>query len=48
LQPSRKPGVGAGNAVKPLSGASIEAALAMVGRLETFPDARALITPFAG
>ena len=36
------------NAVKPLSEASVEAALATIGRLETLPDARALITPFAG
>ncbi|HEY1260139.1 MAG TPA: MmgE/PrpD family protein [Stellaceae bacterium] len=36
------------NAGKPLSDASIDTTLAMISRLETLPDARALITPFAG
>jgi 2-methylcitrate dehydratase PrpD len=38
----------AGNAARPLSDASIDAALAAIGRLETLPDARELMTPFAG
>jgi 2-methylcitrate dehydratase PrpD len=36
------------NAVRPLSGASVDAALAAIGRLETLPDARELMAPFAG
>jgi hypothetical protein len=36
------------NAARPLSDASIDAALAAIGRLETLPDARELMTPFAG
>jgi hypothetical protein len=35
------------NAAQALSDASVDAALAAVGRLETVPDARAM-TPFAG
>ena len=35
------------NAVRPLSDASVDAALAAIGRLETLPDARELIAPFA-
>jgi 2-methylcitrate dehydratase PrpD len=35
------------NAVRPLSDASIDAALATIGRLETIGDARELLTPFA-
>ncbi len=38
----------AGNFVHPLAGASIDAVLATIERLETLPDARALLTPFAG
>ena len=34
------------NAVRPLSGPSVDAALAAIGRLETLADARQLITPF--
>jgi 2-methylcitrate dehydratase PrpD len=36
------------NALQPLSDASIDAVLATIRRLETLPDARVLITPFAG
>ena len=36
------------NAARPLSDASVDAILAAVGRLETLPDARALMTPFTG
>ncbi len=36
------------NAVQKLSDASVDALLATIGRLETLPDARALIAPFAG
>ena len=36
------------NAVRPLSGASVDAALAAIARLETLPDARELMAPFAG
>jgi 2-methylcitrate dehydratase PrpD len=36
------------NAVQPLSNASVDAALAAIGQLETLPDARELMTPFAG
>jgi 2-methylcitrate dehydratase PrpD len=36
------------NAVQPLSEASVDAALAAIGGLETLPDARALIAGFAG
>lgn len=36
------------NAVRPLSGASVDAALAAIGRLETLPDTRELMAPFAG
>jgi 2-methylcitrate dehydratase PrpD len=36
------------NAVRPLSGASVDAALAAIGRLEALPDARDLMSPFAG
>jgi 2-methylcitrate dehydratase PrpD len=35
------------NAVRPLSDASVDGVLAAVGRLETLPDARQLMTPFA-
>ena len=38
----------AGNAVRRLSDASLDALLAAIGRLETLPDARELMTPFAG
>src|SRR6516165_12074786 len=34
------------NAVRPLSGPSVDAALAAIGRLETLADARQLMTPF--
>ena len=34
------------NAVRPLSGPSVDAALAAIGRLETLPDARELMAPF--
>jgi 2-methylcitrate dehydratase PrpD len=36
------------NAVLPLPDASVDAALAAIARLETLPDARELMTPFAG
>jgi 2-methylcitrate dehydratase PrpD len=36
------------NAVRPLSDASVDAALAAINRLETLPDARELMAPFAG
>jgi 2-methylcitrate dehydratase PrpD len=36
------------NAVRPLPDSSIDAALAAIARLETLPDARALLAPFAG
>ena len=36
------------NAAQPLSEASLDAALAAIGRLEMMPDARVLMTPFAG
>ncbi len=36
------------NAVQPLPEASVDAALAAIGRLETLPDARELMTAFAG
>ena len=36
------------NAVQPLSEASVDAVLAIIGGLETLPDARDLMTPFAG
>jgi len=36
------------NAVQPLSDASLDGLLAAIGRLETLPDARELMTPFAG
>ena len=36
------------NAVQPLSEASVDGVLAAIGRLETLPDARELMTPFAG
>ncbi|MBV9377448.1 MAG: MmgE/PrpD family protein, partial [Alphaproteobacteria bacterium] len=36
------------NAVQPLPEASVEGVLAAIGRLETLPDARGLIAPFAG
>ena len=36
------------NAVRPLAGASVDAALAAIARLETLPDARELMAPFAG
>lgn len=35
------------SAVRPLSDASVDAALAAIGRLETLADARELLTPFA-
>jgi 2-methylcitrate dehydratase PrpD len=35
------------NAVQPLSDASLDELLAAIGRLETLPDVRELITPFA-
>ncbi len=35
------------NAVRPLSEASVDGLLAAIGRLETLPDARALLAPFA-
>ena len=38
----------ASNAVQPLSEASLDGLLAAIGRLETLPDARALMTAFAG
>jgi 2-methylcitrate dehydratase PrpD len=36
------------NAAQPLSDASLDAVLAAIGRLEIQPDARQLMTPFAG
>jgi 2-methylcitrate dehydratase PrpD len=36
------------NAVQPLAEASVDAALAAIGQLETLPGARELMTPFAG
>ena len=36
------------NAVRPLSDASLDGLLAAIGRLETLPDARELMTAFAG
>src|SRR6516162_2219693 len=36
------------NALRPIPDASVDAALAAIGRLETLPDARELMTPFAG
>jgi 2-methylcitrate dehydratase PrpD len=36
------------NVAKPLSDASLDGVLAAIGRLETLPDARELMTPFAG
>jgi hypothetical protein len=36
------------NAAQPLSDASLEGLLAAIGRLETLPDARELMTAFAG
>ena len=36
------------NAVQPLSEASVDGVLAAIGRLETLPDGRELMTPFAG
>ena len=36
------------NAVQPLSEANLDGLLAAIGRLETLPDARELMTPFAG
>jgi 2-methylcitrate dehydratase PrpD len=36
------------NAGQPLPDASIDAVLAAIGRLEALPDARELMTPFAG
>jgi 2-methylcitrate dehydratase PrpD len=36
------------NAARPLSEASLDELLAAIGRLETLPDARELMTPFAG
>jgi len=36
------------NAAQPLSEASLEGLLAAIGRFETLPDARELMTPFAG
>ena len=38
----------AGNVAKPLSEASLDGVLAAIGRLETLPDARELMTPYAG
>ena len=35
------------NAVRPLPDATVDAALAAIGRLETLPDARELMAPFA-
>ena len=35
------------NAVRPLSEASVDGLLAAIGRMETLPDARALLAPFA-
>ena len=36
------------NALQPLSNATVDAALAPIGRLDTLPDARELMTPIAG
>src|SRR5262245_47141234 len=36
------------NAARPLSGASVDAVLAAIGRLETLQDAQELMAPFAG
>jgi 2-methylcitrate dehydratase PrpD len=36
------------NAVQPLSDASLDGLLAAIGRLETLPDARELMTAFTG
>jgi hypothetical protein len=36
------------NAVRPLSGRSVDAAFAAIGRLETLSDARELAAPFGG
>jgi 2-methylcitrate dehydratase PrpD len=36
------------NAVRPLSDSSVDAVLAAIARLEMLPDARQLMTPFAG
>ena len=36
------------NALRPLSDASVDAALAAIARLERLADARELLTPFAG
>jgi hypothetical protein len=36
------------NAVQPLSEASLDGLLAAIGRLETLPDVRELMNPFAG
>jgi 2-methylcitrate dehydratase PrpD len=36
------------NAVRPLSETSVDAALEVIGHLETLPDARELSAPFAG
>jgi len=36
------------NAAPPLSDGRVDAALAAIGRLETLPDARELMTPFTG
>ncbi len=38
----------AGNAVRPLSEASVDQTLTMISRLESLADARQLLTPFAG
>jgi hypothetical protein len=45
---SKVPRLRARHARQPLSDASIDAVLATIRRLETLPDARVLITPFAG
>jgi hypothetical protein len=34
--------------VRPLAGASVDAALSAIARLETLPDVRELMAPFAG
>ena len=36
------------NAVQPLSDASVDGVLAAIGQLDRLPDARELMTPFAG
>jgi len=36
------------NAAQPLSDASVDGVLAAIGQLEMLPDARDLMTPFAG